>query len=89
MELIIEDIDFVDVRVEASGDDLNILRSSVLPNDPRNPNLFTIMTYQGNQGGVVGIAWVGVVCRSEKGIRASINEWIGDDLLSAEVLQIA
>ena len=46
------------------------------------------MTYSGNSQGTVGIAFVGTVCRSdnEAFLRASINEYLDDDISTAEIV---
>lgn len=54
--------------------------------DSREPNLFVYMTYQNNLPGVAGIAWLGVVCDSDKGYKTSINEYFYNDLDSAEIV---
>ncbi len=48
-----------------------------------NANVF--MTYQNNQAGVVGLAWVGTVCYPNTSYRASINEWFQSDAQTAQV----
>ena len=52
-----------------------------------SPNLYAFFTFT-NTGGVVGLAWVGTLCRSEasKYLRASINAYLIDDLTAAETL---
>ena len=53
--------------------------------ETRDPNLFVYLTYQNNEGGTIGIAWVGVVCYSGKGYRVGISEYFNSDLRTAEV----
>jgi len=53
-----------------------------------SPNLFVFFTFSGNQGGTVGIAWVGTGCYSDnsKRYRSSINEYFVDDINTAETV---
>ena len=57
--------------------------------ETRDPNLFVYLTYQNNEGGTIGIAWVGVVCYSGKGYRVGISEYFNSDLRTAEVYIIS
>ena len=43
------------------------------------------MTSQNNQGGTVGLAWMGVACYYDKGYRTSVNEYFYSDLDTAQV----
>ena len=61
------------------------IRDNVLNTETRDPNLFVYLTYQNNEGGTIGIAWVGVVCYSGKGYRVGISEYFNSDLRTAEV----
>jgi hypothetical protein len=48
-----------------------------------NANIF--MTFNNNQPGVVGLAWVGVACSSDITYRASINEYFYTDASTGQV----
>ena len=59
-----------------------------------NPHLYVFFTFQNNEGGTAGIAWVGTVCQAElkqwysnikEDRRSSINEYFIDDINTAEV----
>ena len=41
-----------------------------------------------NSGGIVGLAWTGTICESDENayLRASINAYLVDDLISAETV---
>ena len=41
--------------------------------------------FHGNTGGLIGIAFVSTMCRSDKSLRTSITEWFQSDLQTAEV----
>ena len=62
------------------------MKDNFLPQETRNPNLFAFLTSQGDAGGTVGIAYVGVVCDSVKQFKVSITEYVEDDLMTAEVI---
>jgi len=49
-----------------------------------NSNVF--VTYNNGQYGIVGLAYLGVVCNPNQQIRSNIDVWIGSDLLSGLVL---
>ncbi len=55
---------------------LHLLRNEVvqyITDDTINANIF--VTFENNQPGVVGIAYVNATCSSDRTIRASINEY--------------
>ena len=62
--------------------------------DP-NPHLYVFFTYQNDEPGTAGIAWVGTVCQArltevgyigiKEDRRSSINEYFVDDINTAEV----
>jgi hypothetical protein len=43
------------------------------------------LTFAGNAFGLVGLAWVGTVCNSDKGLRASITEYFFTNSQTAHV----
>ena len=63
------------------------IRDLILSDTSESPNLYVFLTYT-NTGGVVGRAWVGSLCVSDnsKAYRSSINAYIFNDLISAEIL---
>ena len=56
------------------------------PNLSDSTNAFVLLSYEGNQGGVVGVAWLGTTCRSDRGMRVNINEWFVSDMRSAMII---
>ena len=55
----------------------------VANNESEDPNVFVYITHlvpPPSGSYVVGVAWVGTVCRSSKGYRVSINSWVSSDL---------
>jgi hypothetical protein len=48
-------------------------------------NSNTFFTYQNNEGGTVGLAWVGTVCSGNLSVRASMNEWFSSDMTTGWV----
>lgn len=65
------------------GDYINNQSKNVFPESINN---YILMSYEGNQGGTVGVAWIGTLCNSNKGMRVNINEWLYSDLVTAEVV---
>ena len=50
-----------------------------------NANAYVFLCSQGDQGGVVGIAWVGGTCSSIRYGRSSINEYLRNDAITGAV----
>jgi hypothetical protein len=48
-----------------------------------NANVF--VTFENNQAGVVGIAWLGTTCRTNITFRTSINEYFETDASTGQV----
>jgi len=44
------------------------------------------MTYQNDAAGLVGLAWVGTVCRVNMTFRASINEYFVNDAATGQIV---
>ena len=48
-------------------------------------NAYVYLCSQGDQGGVVGIAWLSGTCNSNRFVRSSVNEYLGNDAVSGSV----
>lgn len=59
--------------------------SDFVATDPRNPDLFAFLARDGNQPGILGIAWLGSLCSPNKAGRVSITEFFNGDLPTAQV----
>ena len=53
--------------------------------NPSGANAYVFLCSQGNQGGTVGIAWLGGTCDSSGYGRSSVNEYFFNDATTAEV----
>ena len=51
-------------------------------------NAYVFLCDNGDEGGVVGIAWVGGTCHSSGAYRSSITEYYVDDLSTSNVSYI-
>ena len=49
-----------------------------------NANVF--MTYQNDEAGLVGLAWVATVCRENMTFRTSINEYFVSDAATGQIV---
>ena len=51
---------------------------------------YSLFSFQNNQGGTLGIAWIGYSkagpCASDKGKRTNLNEFLDDEMRTAEVI---
>ena len=61
-------------------------RTSIQPYVTDNSiNVNVFLGFQNNMGGVVGIAWVGVVCFPTIGYRSGVVEYFQNDLSTGQV----
>jgi hypothetical protein len=51
-----------------------------------NANVF--LTFNGDLGGSVGVAWLGSVCESDARYRSSVSQWFMSSLTTAEVFTV-
>ena len=64
---------------------LRSVSASISANNPSNANAYVYLCSQNDQGGVIGIAWVGSTCYWSSQYRSSVNEYLGNDATSASV----
>ena len=64
------------------------MSSSISSSNPSGANSYVYLCSQGDQGGVVGIAWISGTCDPEGYGRTSVNEYLGNDAVTASVSQI-
>lgn len=53
---------------------------------PYDANAYVGLTYENNQGGVVGIAYVGTTCRFNQDYQVSLNEYFRGDIRTAAIV---
>ena len=61
------------------------MSANIASNSNSNANAYVFLCSQNDEGGFVGIAWVGETCNVNKFRRSSISEYINDDLTTAAV----
>ena len=47
---------------------------------------FILVSFENNEFGAVGWAWVGQTCSSFKGLRTNVNEWLISDLVTGSII---
>ena len=55
-----------------------------VPNLP-DADAYVMLSYEGSAGGVVGIAFLGTTCSSDRRLRTGITEYFVDDIMTAQV----
>ena len=50
-----------------------------------NGNAYVFLCSPNNQGGVVGVAWVGGTCDDSRFARSSVIEYLSNDVVTASV----
>jgi len=68
----------------ATGDNLNLLRP-IVQDFSKDADSYTILSFENNRGGTVGIAWGSTTCISAgyRGYKTNINEYMSDDMTTA------
>lgn len=74
------DIEHIPGKFVAEND---IEKVAALSTDSRF-NSYVYWAYRNDEGGVVGIAYLGTSCADEVNLRTSLNEYMGDDLTAAQ-----
>jgi len=71
--------------LDATGRNLGTLRS-IVRGLPVNADSYSVISYQNNAGGTIGIAYLRTTCSSDKSLRSNINEYFRGDIRTATII---
>jgi len=78
----------IERALTATGNNINTLRGLIPQLGLPDANSYSLLTYENNAGGTIGIAWVGTTCvpAKDRGYRSNINEHFRSDVKTAQIL---
>jgi len=77
---------FLEGSYTSTGSNLESFVKVVQGSSWPDANSYSMLSYENNQGGGIGIAWLKTSCYSDPGYRTNINEFYRNDIKTAQII---
>ena len=81
---VLPEIKYIQQTLVATSDNLDTFGTIIARSDWPEADAYSLLTYENDQAGTVGIAMLGQVCSSPKQMRRLINEYHTNEIITAQ-----